>query len=247
MNGFYFGPSERQLFGAYDPPQGGGRRGVVLCYPWAREYLLAYPTIRQLARTLAAGGWHVLRFDYYGTGDSAGEQSEATRAQWLSDIGTAVDELKDVGQLSRVSLVGMRYGAALAAEAAATRHDVDRMVLWDPVVDGRSYLRELGVEPSSESVPDQDVLGVVLSSSARKDLESLTIERFSPGLPRTLVVDTRPSSGVYDPLVQRLREGGVDCSVEHQPDVPVWREEWGRGGVGLAVAAINIIAMWLAL
>jgi alpha/beta superfamily hydrolase len=246
VNTFFFGTSQRQLFGAYDPPRGAGRRGAVLCQPLAREYLLAHPTIRHLARLLSAEGSHALRFDYSGTGDSAGELADTNQEQWLADVAAAVDELKDLGQLSRVDLVGMRYGAALAAQVAGRQRDVERLVLWDPVFDGRAYLAEPDAHP--QPVPasgDLEVRGVVLPAALRREMEGVTLASFGSGLPRTLVVETRSAAGASEPLRAHLVAAGVDCTLEHVPDVQVWREEWGQGGVGMAVAAASRIVAWL--
>jgi pimeloyl-ACP methyl ester carboxylesterase len=249
VNPFYFGTKAHRLFGAYDPPQGAGGRGVVICHPWAREYLLAYTTLRHLARQLAARGFHALRFDYTGTGDSAGDESDAGQERWLADIGLAIDELKDVGRVAQVGLVGMRYGAALAAQAAAARKDVNRLVLWDPVFDGPAYLEQLGVRPGihATGVP-VDVKGETLVPRLRGDLEALGPGSFGPGLPRTLVLDTTGRPGACEPLRARLAATGADCALEEIPDVQVWKKEWGGSGegVGMAVAAVNRILEWLA-
>ncbi|MFB2351088.1 hypothetical protein, partial [Priestia megaterium] len=74
---------------------------------------------------------------------AAGEAEEADLAGWRDDIEMAIEELKGMSGAPRVSLVGMRLGASLAAEVAAQRMDVDRLALWDPIVSGRDYLREL--------------------------------------------------------------------------------------------------------
>jgi hypothetical protein len=37
----------------------------------------------------------------------------------------------------------------------------------------------------------------------------------------------------------------VACEYAHVPDIAVWREEWGTGGVGMAVQAISRIVSWL--
>ena len=248
MNPFFFGTKERRLFGAYDPPRGTGRRGAVVCYPWAREYLLAHPTLRHLARLLSGRGFHVLRFDYSGTGDSAGDAADASQDQWLADVQTAVDELKEVGQLAQVGLIGMRYGAALAAWTAGRRRDIDRLVMWDPVFDGRAYLAELGVPPqAAEASAERDVRGAVLTERLRSGMETVTLPSFGPGLPRTLIVDTVESAGGSDALQGQLAAAGVDCTLERVPDVPVWAKEWGGTGesAGMAVAAVNRIVAWL--
>ena len=72
-----------------------------------------------LLEQLAAQGWHVLRFDYFGTGDSAGEFDEADLTGWEADIEQALDELLDMAGARKVALVGLRLGATLAARVAA--------------------------------------------------------------------------------------------------------------------------------
>lgn len=142
---FHFGQPDKPLFGVYHAAVGLPARtvGVVLCYPAWEEYMRAHHAFRQTAMLLARRGFHVIRFDYFGTGDSAGAGEEATMSRWLADIGTAIDELKAVGGPTTVSLVGLRLGAALAALAAGERDDVDRVVLWDPIIDGRAYMEEI--------------------------------------------------------------------------------------------------------
>jgi pimeloyl-ACP methyl ester carboxylesterase len=247
VNPFFFGSSRRQLFGAYDQPPEGGRRAVVLCYPLAMEYLLAHANFRYLARQFAFAGWHVLRFDYFGTGDSAGDFEAADHHQWLADIETAIEELKDISQAPRVGLVGMRYGAALAAIAAGRRRDVEALALWDPVFDGPAYLSELGVSPGTVRVPSAiEADGDVFSDKLLREVLGLTPAMVAPhGLPRTLVLSTSASEGVCQPVHDRLLASGIECTLEHAPDVQVWREQWRLGGVGMAVNAANRIVAWM--
>ena len=145
MQPFYFGTSEQQLFGVYHAAEPGSpkRGGVVLCQPIGHEYLRAHRAFRNLAIALASQGFHVLRFDYFATGDSAGDANRLTVRQCLTDLATAIDELKDIAGLTKVSLVGLRLGATFAALTASRRLDVDRLALWDPVLDGTAYVAEV--------------------------------------------------------------------------------------------------------
>lgn len=139
----YFGDSAKPLYGVYHPANAPVAKaaGVVLCGPTGHEYIRAHNAISKLANLLAKSGYHVFRFDYYGTGDSSGEIEEAHIDQWHADIGHAVEELKDISGVKKISLAGLRFGALLAATVPGIT--VERLVLWDPVVSGAVYFDEL--------------------------------------------------------------------------------------------------------
>jgi pimeloyl-ACP methyl ester carboxylesterase len=103
----------------------------------------SHACLRRLAKRLAAAGSHVLRFDYYGTGDSAGELFATTVGGFEADIGAAIHELREVARVGSVRLVGVRLGATFAARAVARSESVNRLTMWDPVVAGAAYVRTL--------------------------------------------------------------------------------------------------------
>jgi alpha/beta superfamily hydrolase len=140
----HFGDSKEPLFGVLSEPRPGAERGhgVVMCPPIAQEHVRAHWAFRQVAAALARAGFHVLRFDWFGVGDSAGAMANATVDRWVVDVETAAQELKDAAGIRKVSLIGLRLGAALAA-LAAPRVKPGVVVLWDPVLDGRRYLEDL--------------------------------------------------------------------------------------------------------
>jgi len=141
MNPFYFGSSARPLFGLYTRARDTVEApAVLLCYPVGSEYMRAHRAFRQLNVLLNRAGFHVLRFDYSCTGDSSGEGRDASVRDWLDDIDWAIEELQDTAIVERVSVVGLRWGATLAARACRDREDVDQLILWDPVVSGQAYL-----------------------------------------------------------------------------------------------------------
>ncbi len=118
---------------------------VVLCNPFGEEAARAHRAYRVIARKLEDTGYAAIRFDYSGTGDSCGDIADFGIEDWVQDIAAAAEELRRESGVSRIVLVGLRLGATLAALCAQrgvlrTAH----VVLWDPVVDGAQYLRELG-------------------------------------------------------------------------------------------------------
>jgi len=138
----YFGDPERALFGIYHPARRARSRpmSAVLCHPIGNEFVGAYRTMRVLADQLSGAGVSVLRFDYFGTGDSAGFAQDATTEAWLSDIDHAVEEIKGAAETDKTILIGVRLGATLAMLSARARDDIERVVLWEPVVQGRKHI-----------------------------------------------------------------------------------------------------------
>jgi hypothetical protein len=78
-----------------------------------------------------------------GTGESEGKFEDADVETFLSDIGCAMRTLNaKIPGLNDVGLIGLRFGATLAA-LATERSDVSRLILWDPVIDGNQYMQEI--------------------------------------------------------------------------------------------------------
>jgi len=87
----WFGDDNRPLFGWLHRCAGLARGGVVLCPPLGYELWTSYQSLRRLAELLCANGFYVLRFDYDGSGDSAGEALEPDRlAVWRHSVSAAV-------------------------------------------------------------------------------------------------------------------------------------------------------------
>jgi exosortase A-associated hydrolase 2 len=140
---FYFTASAGQLYGIYHPTQTSRKHAVLLCYPFGDEYIRSHRAFHQLAMRLNRAGFPVLRFDYYGCGDSSGQDRDTSLTQWLADTGAAVDELKRRSGLSHVVLAGLRLGASIALITAQRRPDIAGLALWEPIVNGREYLDQL--------------------------------------------------------------------------------------------------------
>ena len=141
---FYFGVPDKRLFGCYHEPSLEKLRkcAVVVCQPMGHEYVNCHRALRQLAARLCHAGFPVLRFDYYGCGDSSGDAEACRIPQWVQDTSTAISEAKRRTGLAQICLVGLRLGGTLAM-LAAEQHEPESMILWDPVVSGKNYLAAL--------------------------------------------------------------------------------------------------------
>jgi pimeloyl-ACP methyl ester carboxylesterase len=201
VNPLYLGTRERRLFAAYEPAAVKERRtrAAVLCYPWGAEYTFAHRTMRQLAVKLSTCGFHTLRFDYFGTGDSGGEDSEASPAAAEVDIESAIEGLQDIVGVAQVALIGLRLGATLAARAAMRRKEnVEALVLWDPIVlpeEAAGMMRNL---------PARTLMMLTDSQGVANALTGVTAESMSAPCP--WVEEATISGAVPVRVIQRITE-----------------------------------------
>src|ERR1700761_2397528 len=98
MNLLSLGTGQRRIFAIHEPASATASRAraAVLCNPLGAEYTYAHRSMRQLAVKLSAAGCHTLRFDYYGTGDSGGDESETDFAGCNLDVKAAIEALADI-------------------------------------------------------------------------------------------------------------------------------------------------------
>jgi alpha/beta superfamily hydrolase len=251
MRPFYFGGSSRPLFGVLHEARGARRRpGAVLCPPFGQEALRAHRCLRELATRLAQAGFPALRFDYSGSGDSAGEPGEARLDAWVEDAVAAIEEVRESTGEPRVVLAGLRLGAAVAALAARQARGAAALVLWEPVVDGATHLAGLRAAhaawirdhaPGAPLSPDE-VLGIPLPAGLASDLAGLRLDGVGAApARRTLVVGSEES-----PAWRSL--WGDDAAVERRgvPPAPVWLHAEGMARALVPGPLLEEIVGWLA-
>ena len=139
----YFGSANRARSGFVHWPTGPVRGGAVVCPPLGYEDVCAHTALRRLAERLAGRGVVTVRLDYDGTGNSMGDETDPDRVgAWSTSIDDVVEQLERWG-VGSLTLIGLRFGATLAAAAASRHAIVASTVLWDPVRSGRRYGRAL--------------------------------------------------------------------------------------------------------
>ena len=142
---FFFKGDGYRLFGIFHVAKGEARReGFVFCSPFGEEKLWTHRVFVNFARDLSEQGYPVLRFDYMGNGESEGDFEDCSVETKLSDIGCAMRALREkTTHIEAVWLLGLRFGATLALLAARNHDDVRRLILWEPIINGSAYMREM--------------------------------------------------------------------------------------------------------
>jgi exosortase A-associated hydrolase 2 len=188
-----------------------------------------------LGRAAAASGACAVLPDLYGTGDSEGDFGEATLAIWRADVDACIRHLAEERP---VHLVGVRFGALLAADAAQ-RHRVASLNLVQPLADGRAQLNQMlrlrlaaAMAAGGERQRSSDLrarlaageslefAGYRLNGTLAEDLEGLTLDALVPpaGTP-VRWIDVVPDAAreptpAAERVVDRWRSAGNDVVQE---------------------------------
>ena len=227
----FFGPDNRgSLYGVYHRPHRPSdthSRAIVICPPLGQEYIRTHWNLKLLAKQLARGGAHVLRFDWSGHGNSPGDMSDQTSLQtWIEDVGHAVEYIREKSNADNVMLLGLRFGATLAALTAAQRNDVHSLVAWEPVMCGEGYLqrqdtmwsRKLNLWVSPMTTRDdserKELLGFEYARSLLDEIEQTRLNLRELYLPQLIVErEANPQKFSHvEPSLQRvLRTNDQEC------------------------------------
>jgi alpha-beta hydrolase superfamily lysophospholipase len=219
----YFESQGEWLFGWIHEGESSSRcqHGVIICAPLGYEQIHAHRSLRHLADALAEAGFPVMRFDYHGTGDSAGVDEDADRhATWLANLRSAINWMRGELGCAEISVVGIRLGASLAAQVAADEPMTD-LVLWAPVVKGRAYVREMKFLRKAAGMPvqpskDIEAAGFVITEQTAHDLVDIDLMQIRPQCRRALLVD-RDDLPADAQLLDHLRGQDIETRQTVQP------------------------------
>ena len=248
MEAYFFGGNARQLFGAFHEASGSGEHGVVLAYPGPQEYMQSHYAFRLLAAQLAREGRSVLRFDWSGTGDSAGDS--VNFQQWREDLQLAVQELKDVSNARKISIVGFRLGATIAA-STPFKQPIEELVLWEPVIHGHSYLEELSARgrrrfgdlleppPWWRQGHSNELLGQAISRAHHAEIEALDLTQQAVSSAGRLSVITHKMTAQQQVFIDALKERGIKAALEEVEDVGAQVRDRGMLLAGATIARIT--------
>lgn len=213
----------------------GAGRSLLILPPFGEEMNKSRHLLAGVGRAVAAAGASALLPDLYGTGDSEGDFGDATITAWRADVDAALGQL---GAGNRIVLVGVRFGALLAADAAL-RHRVAGLLLVQPMIDGRTQLNQLmrlrlaaGMAAGGERERSSDLrarlaageslefAGYRVNGTLAEELEALELASLAPlpdtpvGLIEVAADLERPAMPALAKLAEGWRLAGVEVQQE---------------------------------
>lgn len=255
MEPLFFGEDQRQLYGVYHAAVKLRPRneGVVLFYPTGQEYMRIHRAYRWLADRLAGDGFHVMRFDYSGQGDSAGTFEEARVEQWCQDGRAALDELEAISGCESIALIGTRLGATIAS-MVCDHPLAKRLVLWEPRSPGSTIVGEMqaqvdsGEWPLANFIDDEAVMhlnGFAFSPALLADIEDSCINPAQIQSIDSLLLLTSLKSLDTSSFMPGIAQLGVKTEERVVEGPTDWNRVDGIGGVFLPQRILHDISEWL--
>lgn len=199
---FWISSGGRSLYAALHPATPPRcMTGIVCVPPLLHEQPRSRRFVTEAASGLAALGLPCLRFDFHGTGDSAGAGKELDFESMRADIDAAVAALKTQAGVEHVVLLAWRAAALPVAAWLDAGGRADRVVLWEPIVDGMGWLDELERQDAGERA---------------------TRPRPRPGVPRTADPDDGQLMGFAASAKLRRELGDARAGGRIAHGAPVW-------------------------
>lgn len=213
VEGRFIGHPRRRLFTVLRRPSRAPRAAVLLCPPFFHEQFLSYRLLSLVCTRLAERGIASLRFDYFGTGDSGGVDEDFTPDGAIADTRAALEVLGERVPAVPTIVSGARAGALPAAMIAAER--ALPLWLWQPVVDGGVWLRELEAMDARErgSLERYPFLnGRVRPAEPDRLVASYCPPSLRAWLERSRVEDIAASAGITIDVVDGEDEAPLACA-----------------------------------
>ncbi|MEW6354865.1 MAG: hypothetical protein AB1696_00950 [Planctomycetota bacterium] len=237
----------KRLLGMLHIPEGEVKAGVVFCNAFGEERKCSHRVLVLLAREMARRGWGVLRFDYMGCGDSAGELRDATIAIFEADIRAAVPFIKARLSPPAVGLLGLRLGGAMAGRVAGALGGVDPLILIQPVPQGRSafagdlkrkMIREMMMKGKSGG-KRADIVKQLEGGEGEIDLDGFVI---TGALYKQLIeIDLNKQIGAFSGRVL-IVQAAPNATV--RPEMESLREAYEKIGAAATVAPLVLPPFW---
>ncbi len=171
-----FSSDGEAVLGVLHVPDRAPAPGLIMCHGFTGHKGEAHRLFVEAARDFCSHGMVVLRFDFRGSGDSAGEFRDMTVSREIADAAAAFEFLasRSEADAERVGVLGLSLGGCVAACLAGRESRVKALVLWAPLAQPRRIQELMAPELGSDEVFDMQgwAVGRGLLDDAR-DLEPL--------------------------------------------------------------------------
>ena len=221
----YIDSSSHSIFSWHHRPSVNALESItaIICNPMGYEYTHSHRSLKFLADTLSARGHPVFRFDFHGTGNSSGGELEEDKIRlWLADISSVISKARANYPNNKICLIGLRFGGTLASMASET-NEVDCLILWEPIVNGRKYIRELtAIAKFSSNTHKNDAshiesAGFFVSQTTAEEIKKINLLKQDINTQLGLLYISRDDTSTEPELYQKLSQENIETTQINQP------------------------------
>ncbi len=225
------------LRGLLHRPAGEGRApAVVLLHGFTGSHIEDHRLFAQMARCLADAGFAVLRFDFYGSGDSDGDFEEFTVHTEVADAVAALDWVSEQKWVdpARIAILGLSLGGGVAALLAGQDARVKAAVFWNAAALPAQHFNEAVDEGIPTEGPFAGVVGGLrvgpdfVPTFAALDILGTLKHYTGPGLVIRGTKDVHITQAEAEALCAAMGERGtlrlID-GADHTFRRPDWRQD----------------------
>jgi uncharacterized protein len=206
-------------------------RAVLLyVHPFGEELNKSRRMAALQARALAQANCAVLQIDLLGCGDSSGLLCDATWAAWIDDVKAACAWLTERYPDAPLWLWGLRAGSLLAAEVAAELDRPANLLLWQPIVAGKTQIQQFLRLKATGNLSDGASAQATMSALREALGSGQTVDIAGYPLPAGLALSMESAE---------LRAPRQGCRVR-------WLEVSTRPETGVAAASLKTLEAWQA-
>jgi exosortase A-associated hydrolase 2 len=246
---FFTGSAGRKLMGfLHYASSPSNSIGIIYCHPFAEEKNMSHSLVVKSCRKFAKSGFHVMRFDFSGCGDSEGDLKDSTVSDWQYDLNQAIKIFKAEVGIEKYYLWGLRMGAGIAIMHAKNDEQTAGLILWQPPLNfsihikqflRRAFSTEITkktpksiVRTSYESVSDElkYIIGYPISKKLISSFrsidnapEKITLSKQVLIITVSLLDQLPPTLRVY---VDNIKKAGSQVTCKHITTEPFWDRYW---------------------
>lgn len=228
--------------------EGNPRAHIVFLPSFGEEMNRCRALVAEQARRFSADGYQSTLIDFFGTGDSEGDFTDASIEIWRENIDITIRTLLEEYD-APVILWGVRLGALIAMDYASnSKFAISNAILWQPVTSGKRFATQLlrqrvaalvnsgqsaettaQIQDNLRSGGHVEVSGYLLADPLVKDIESLTLASVSPNLTgKTFWLENTDEAGgalgtASQKIVDQWKNDGCDVESHLFVGPPVWQ------------------------
>lgn len=135
--------TEEVFFWHHIPKKNCKNVAVIIIGPIGPEYISCHRSIKLLAEQLSHSGFHSIRYDPIGMGNSSGTlDDENIWSKWKKTPVCISEFLTKKFEYDDVILIGLRSGCILLSEVL-NQLPTKTIILWHPIIKGTTFIRSI--------------------------------------------------------------------------------------------------------